>query len=329
MITLSSYAPVMIPTLCRYEHFKRCIESLAANVGANRTEVFVALDYPLKDAHWVGYNKIKDYLYTTQLGFKSLTVFEREENYGVRRNGRTLRDYIFERYDRVIYSEDDNEFSPNFLLYINQGLDLYENDPKINSICGYNYDINTQYLKENHYFSYEYSAWGYAVWKKKNLEARALFNREYLENILKSAEALITIYRAEPRLINTLIYNYKSHQTYGDTLRVASQYLNKTYSVFPKKSLVRNHGFDGSGTTINKKIVNYTNQPIDDSTVFEMKKLPIQLNEKIMKEVQRSFRRPRWMNMAIFFRMFWHKWTGKDIFYYYDIKRHNGCTKLT
>lgn len=56
------YAPIYIPTLCRYEHFKQCIESLAQCDGASETEVYVALDYPAKESHLEGYEKIKTYL---------------------------------------------------------------------------------------------------------------------------------------------------------------------------------------------------------------------------------------------------------------------------
>lgn len=51
------YAPIYIPTLCRYEHFKQCIESLAQCEGASETEVYVALDYPAKESHLEGYEK--------------------------------------------------------------------------------------------------------------------------------------------------------------------------------------------------------------------------------------------------------------------------------
>ena len=32
------YAPVVIPTLCRYEHFKACLESLSLCTGAENTD---------------------------------------------------------------------------------------------------------------------------------------------------------------------------------------------------------------------------------------------------------------------------------------------------
>ena len=44
------YAPILIPTLCRSKHFIRCIESLKKNGWAKYTDVYVALDYPAKEA---------------------------------------------------------------------------------------------------------------------------------------------------------------------------------------------------------------------------------------------------------------------------------------
>ena len=43
------YAPVLIPTLCRADHFIRCLESLKKNTWAKYTEVYVAVDYPAKE----------------------------------------------------------------------------------------------------------------------------------------------------------------------------------------------------------------------------------------------------------------------------------------
>ena len=51
-----TFAPVIIPTLCRFEHFNRCIESLSKCTWAEYTEVYIGLDYPAKESHWGGYN---------------------------------------------------------------------------------------------------------------------------------------------------------------------------------------------------------------------------------------------------------------------------------
>lgn len=46
-----NYAPILLPTLCRYEPLVRCIDSLRRNAWADRTDLVIALDYP-KKAHF-------------------------------------------------------------------------------------------------------------------------------------------------------------------------------------------------------------------------------------------------------------------------------------
>ena len=47
-IIVNNLAPVIIPTLCRYDHFKRLMESLNKCTWADKTDVYIGLDYPAK-----------------------------------------------------------------------------------------------------------------------------------------------------------------------------------------------------------------------------------------------------------------------------------------
>ena len=62
--------PILITTLCRYEHLMRCIESLRNNSYARDTELYIGLDYPAKEEHWSGYRKVDAYLHGGIEGFK-------------------------------------------------------------------------------------------------------------------------------------------------------------------------------------------------------------------------------------------------------------------
>ena len=129
--------PVLIPTLCRYEHLKKCISSLSLNSYAKYVDVYIALDFPVMEAHRSGYNKIIEYLCGDFSEFASFTVIKRSRNYGSLDNTYALIDEILERYDKFIFSEDDNEFAPNFLEYMIKTMDYFENDPKILAVTGY------------------------------------------------------------------------------------------------------------------------------------------------------------------------------------------------
>ena len=122
-----NFYPVVIPTLCRYEHFKECVVSLSKNIYASETELVIGLDYPPSEKYFEGYSHIKEYLSEIK-GFKKVTIFENTKNLGSSKNSEQLITYALDNYDAYIYSEDDNIFSPFFLQFMNESLEKYRND---------------------------------------------------------------------------------------------------------------------------------------------------------------------------------------------------------
>ena len=167
---IKEWAPVLIPTLCRYNHFKNLIESLDNCIGACYTDVYVAIDYPQKDSHVKGWSQIREYLSNNTFRFKKLVIYERERNYGISRGGNLEKLYfdVLPNYDSYIVSEDDNIFSKNFLLYMNKGLQKFKDDESVISICGYRFFYN-HIFDQNNFFrnQQDYNAWGLARWNKK------------------------------------------------------------------------------------------------------------------------------------------------------------------
>ena len=43
---------------------------------------------------------------------------------------------ISKDHDRFISTEDDNEFSVNFLMYMNRCLDIFSDDERVMAVCG-------------------------------------------------------------------------------------------------------------------------------------------------------------------------------------------------
>ena len=134
---INSFAPVIIPTLNRYDHLRRCIDSLAKCIHAKETELIIGLDYPPSEKYEGGWKKIREYL-PTVTGFKKVTIIIRDHNLGAVGNMNALIDYSNKLYDRYIFSEDDNEFSPCFLDFVNKGLEIYKDNRKVLSVCGFN-----------------------------------------------------------------------------------------------------------------------------------------------------------------------------------------------
>lgn len=267
-----SFAPVLIPTLNRYEHLRRCVESLSRCTHADKTELVIGLDYPPSEKYVEGWKRISGYV-DTITGFGKVTVFRREVNFGVHKNLDDIKKYAIEKYDYYIFSEDDNEFSPNFLDYMNKGLVKYKNDERIFCVCGYNKDIHIPaYYKNNFYIAQQFVAWGVGFWTHKERPEK-YYSFDYLKGLINNDDSYHLLMKKRPTMVEGLITMLKQGQLWGDLQIILYETLENKYSICPTLSKVRNHGNDGTGlhTTKYNKSFNdfYASQPIDTASDFE------------------------------------------------------------
>jgi len=263
-----SFAPILIPTLNRFEHFKRCVDSLSKNTHASETKLYIALDYPTKNSHWDGYNKIVDYL--DQLsGFQEIIIIKRNENFGAVRNMFESIDELFKKHGELIFSEDDNFFSPNFLDYVNKGLRLLETRSDIFAVSGYSYPIQTpKNYKENYYLAKSFPAWGVGLWKEKysKVDISIVSVEKFLKKPKNIWETVKTINYLLPKLFDVV---EKKHLT-GDVIFSMNLLKKKMFCVLPTVSKSNNYGFDGSGVHcgVDTKDL-FFNKSIDNDKTFD------------------------------------------------------------
>ena len=131
-----------------------------------------------------------------------------------------------------------------------------------------------------------------------------------------------TIYKNEPRLLNTILLNIDSDCIFGDTMIVSYQYLNNKYSLFPKVSKVRNIGFDGSGTSIFEVDQSFSDQVIDKDKHFTVDEVGSESIAIASPEVRKNFGRSWIMNVVILIRCIVYLFTKKDILFF-EAKRRN------
>lgn len=307
---INIYAPVIIPTLCRYEHFKRCVDSLSKCTGADKTKLIIGLDYPAKKEHEEGYHKISEYIPTIS-GFEEIIVQKRDLNYGSSKNGRALYDYVYGFSDRCIFTEDDNEFSPNFLEYINKGLELYKDNPYVIGICGYRYVFEIEDNTQNAFPCIGFSAWGVGLWREKTFLYKNIGTEPLINSILYSWKKSLWMIHRYPTWLNAYMTMKLRHTSYGDFLAALECLFYDKVSIFPKISKVRNHGNDGTGVNCHRVIPELEHQPIDSSDLFEyddciLQQKPIHLASYLkINPIKR---------VAILLRYLWFRLTGNDLF---------------
>jgi len=248
------YAPVIIPTLNRFDHLKELIVSLQNNTYAKYTELFIGLDYPPNEQYVEGYKKICEYLDSGITGFSQIHIIKREKNYGPLNNVDELISTITEKYDRYIYLEDDCVVSNVFLEYIDKALEKYEKDDKIMQVCGFAYSFQTKRKNANVVYIPIANYWGAGCWVEKDKSKMQNITENYYENKIKkyfnAVRCIFTNTDAFYYIFNCIIHNKKIE--YSDYMDTIYYIINHKYSVSPMQTMVHNMGYDGSGVHCDK-----------------------------------------------------------------------------
>ena len=265
------------------------MESLKKNTWACYTDVYVGLDFPPAEKYKKGWKEISDYLDNGDFSvFRNFTVFKRDRNYGASKNSQMLTQYVKERYDRWVRTDDDCEFSVNFLEYIDKGLSQYENDDNVFAVTGYSYPVNWSVKEGSTCFlqNFNVAMWGVGFWKKKHVRAQ-----EYISSgtLLKNVKKCVKdrLYR---RMIDACMVDYfgaamacrhvpRLMVNATDVALRAYLAIEGKYCISPVISKVRNYGFDGTGcycvasegSAYDAQNYCYSSQVLDENASFELR----------------------------------------------------------
>ncbi len=269
-------APIALFVYNRLNHTQKTIEALQKNTLAEESELIIFSDGPknsLKSKETV--SALRKYLKTIK-GFKSIKIIESEENHGLAKsiiNGVTN---ILNEYQRIIVLEDDLVTSRYFLEYLNNGLNLYEDENDVISIHAYTYPIKSP-LPET-YFIKGADCWGWATWKRGwdlfEPDGRELLKE--LENKKLTKEFDFNGSYPYTKMLKTQIAGK------NDSWAIrwyASAFLNNKLTLYPRESLVYNSGFDGSGTNCGSED-NFNRTDQIEEVKIKVEKIEIKENKK-------------------------------------------------
>jgi predicted O-methyltransferase YrrM/2-polyprenyl-3-methyl-5-hydroxy-6-metoxy-1,4-benzoquinol methylase len=257
------YSPILISVYNRLLKLRDCIYSLLSNKEAQKTDLYIAIDFPYRKEDEGIHKDIIDYCKKIK-GFKSINLIVRETNFGSQQNMAEAMLQLFNIYPYLINIEDDNVVSPNYLDFMNNALKLYEDDNRIYCVTGYNYPVQMP-------FEYKHSAYlwpgvnghGIGWWKSKYKSSYLHYNNlfEFLTNKSKVTE----FFNMANHILPIMFSGLKKGVTYGDAALSYNLFLNNQYQLYPTVSKVRDTGHDGSGLNCGVNDI-YTKQPIDDGS---------------------------------------------------------------
>lgn len=195
---------------------------------------------------------------------------------------------------------------------MNQNLEKYKDDDSIFRICGY--------LPFKHHFSDEYSqfkadrhiAWGIGTWKSKNAGYSNFLKRENM-HLLYEDKSLVKKLEKDnlEGILFSLVRMAKGGPILGDVIVAAYLVYSNSRCILPTKSMVRNHGWDGSGQH-GGYVYGYKEQEICTNYDYVMNEAPAAFTEEFERKMHENRRKyhttpNEWLS---FFSWYLYKYTG-------------------
>lgn len=240
------YAPIVIFAFNRLNSLKACVAALQTNIEALDSDLVVWVDGPRRDKNGEKekVELVRNYVKTIS-GFRSVTYHFSEEN---KKLGPSIIDgvtQIVNQYGKVIVVEDDLIASRNFLAYMNFGLNRYEQNQEVWSICGFSCKINVpKGYHADAYFCPRSSSWGWATWKNRWLSCD--WELKDWDEVVKNGKAFNRWGGSD---CFGMLKGWHEGRNQSWAIRFCyNQFVNNALSLFPVVSKIDNEGFDGSGT---------------------------------------------------------------------------------
>ncbi len=237
-------APIILFTYNRPEHTRKTIEALLKNELAQQSDLFIFSDYARTETDKPQVEKVRKYLAGINQ-FKSVTIIEREKNYGLAVNIIDGVGQIIKQHNKVIVMEDDLVTSPFFLKYMNEALDLYENEEKVLSIHGYIYPVRKKV--PDTFFLIDPGSLGWGTWKNR-WDLYEPDGRKLLEELRQKQLTDYFDYDGTFPFTQMLIDQIEGKNSSWVIRWYAYALLHEKLTLYPGKSLVFHIGSDGSGT---------------------------------------------------------------------------------
>lgn len=249
-------APVAVYTYSRYDHLIKTLEALRHNHLASATVLYVVSDGAKEPELEPTVRRIRDYVDDLN-GFREVVRVYRDSNYGLRRSLPEAEKMILSDHGRIINMEDDNITSANYLDFINAGLQYFEEDDTVYSICGYCPPVGPkQGSVDGDFWRYAWNmSWGYGIWKAKYDRLNPLKNR-YHE--MRRTGVLSKQNRAGGLYVSdSLRRDHAGLKYFPDAVLCTEMFAANMQAIIPTVSKVHNTGQDGSGQSTRQSTDKY------------------------------------------------------------------------
>lgn len=242
-------APVVVFAFNRPAHLSKCLTALAADSFAARTKVFIMADGPRGEHDRGGVSAVRKLIDqpSWKERFSGFEVRCSSVNRGLAASIIDGVAGILEDFDRVIVLEDDLVVADGFLEYMNDCLDLFKDKRKVASVTGYcplaripdsyRYDVMAVPRMCSHGWGTWRERWSEIDWTRRDYTE--IWTNRLLRNRMNATgeDQLYRLRRQVTGVIRTWAILFQAWLVLEDR-----------YTIYPRRNMVKNIGFDGSGT---------------------------------------------------------------------------------
>lgn len=242
-------APIALFVYNRPDHTIQTLGALRNARLADQSVLYVFADGPKAEADRAERSRIKEVrdVVRSQQWCKDVYLVESNENKGLKKSIVDGVSKVLDFHESLIVLEDDIVISSGFLTYMNEALACYADDEKVMQIAGSVYDANFKEDVGHTFFGRVMQCHGWATWRR----AWEHYNDDALDHL--------TYFQSDPKRaldfdVDGAAYFMKQLQAnvtgkldswavrwYASWLRAGG------LTLFLRKSLVTNIGFDSSG----------------------------------------------------------------------------------
>ena len=240
-------APIVLFVYNRPDHTLKALEALANNPLAKESTLYIYADGA---RHGASNDTLQAIAQTRAIlrqkkWCKEVQIIESDVNKGLANSIQQGVTDIIDKHGKIIVLEDDIVTSKGFLKYMNDALDIYENEEKVMHISSFLPLTDESYKLPETFFLHFMSCWGWATWKRA------------WDTLILDTQKLHDEVANHP---NFELFDYKNHTMFlqieenlnGNMKTWAIKwfstiFLNQGLCLYPRQSLTRNIGLDGTG----------------------------------------------------------------------------------
>lgn len=248
-------APVVLFVYKRKEKTERCLKALEENRYVEDTDLIIFSDGFKSKSDEKEVNAVREYItnYQKQSKFHEVKIHESKQNKGLANSIISGVSMVMQEYGKAIIVEDDILTSSDFLQYMNDALDFYEDNERYGSISAFTYPLwQLKKYKKDIYVTRKGECWGWATWKNRweKVDWSVSSFDEYIQN-----EKLRKQFDELQFGIDNMLCSWKNGSIDSWAVRWCYHlFINDQLTVYPRVSKTMNIGMDGSGTNCGESI---------------------------------------------------------------------------